>query len=120
MTTRELYTAVINTLNEYGTDSAIDLAVEVSGLVTKLDERNEKRKSADSKEKRESASRRAVVLNSLSDSPIFADTIAETCGLTVGQVRSALSALVRDGLASKAEVKSGKSRKMAYTLHVEA
>lgn len=118
MTTRELYNAVIDTLNEYGTDSAIDLAVEMRGLVSKLDARNEKRKSADSKAKRESASRREVVLSALSETPLFAETIAETHGLSVGQVRSALSALVREGLASKSEVKVDKSRKMAYTLHI--
>lgn len=118
MTTRELYNAVINTLDEYGTDSAIDLAVEMRGLVSKLDARNEKRKSAESKEKRESASRRETVLNSLSETPLFAETIADANGLSVGQVRSALSALVREGKASKMEVKGGKSRKMAYTLHI--
>lgn len=118
MTTRELYNAVISTLNEYGTDNAIDLAVEVKGLVDKMDASNEKRKSADSKEKRETASRRETVRKSLSEVPTFAETIAENNGLSVGQVRSALSVLVREGVASKAEVKVGKSRKMAYTLHI--
>lgn len=118
MTTRELYNAVINTLNEYGTDGAIDLAVEMRGLVSKLDARNEKRKSADSKTKRESASRRETVLGLLSETPVYAESIANDCGLTVGQVRSALSTLVREGKASKTEVKDGKSRKMAYTLSI--
>ena len=120
MTTRELYNAVISTLNEYGTDNAIDLAVEMGTLVSKLDERNAKRKSADSKEKRESASRRESVLGALTETPQYAETISETVGLSVGQVRSALSTLVREGKASKSEVKDGKSRKMAYTLPTEA
>ena len=120
MTTRELYNAVINTLDEYGTDSAIDLAVEMRGLVSKLDARNEKRKSAESKEKRETASRRETVLGLLSETPVFAESIANDSGLSVGQVRSALSTLVREGKASKTEVKDGKSRKMAYSLPTEA
>lgn len=83
-----------------------------------LDARNEKRKSADSKEKRETASRRETVFGLLSETPVFAEVIAENSGLSVGQVRSALSVLVREGKASKSEVKDGKSRKMAYTLHI--
>lgn len=112
MTTREFYLSIIN-----GTvsDETITKATE---MLSALDARNEKRKSAESKEKRETASRRETVLNSLCETPLFAETIAEANGLTVGQVRSALSTLVREGKASKTEVKDGKSRKMAYTLHI--
>lgn len=113
MTTREFYLSVIN-----GTVDA-DSVAKAQELLVALDNRNEKRKSVASKAKRESADRRDVVFAALSDSPIFADTIADDCGLSVGQVRAALSALVRDGKADKVAVKVDKTKKMAYTLHIE-
>jgi len=114
MTIREFYLSIIN-----GNVSDETIA-KANEMLASLDARNEKRKSADSKEKRETASRRETVLGLLSETPVFAESIAENSGLTVGQVRSALSTLVRDGKASKTEVKDGKSRKMAYTLPTEA
>lgn len=117
MTTREFLVSVSAVCNQYDYD---DLAAKASELLASLDARNEKRKSADSKSKRESASRRETVFGLLSETPVFAESIAESSGLTVGQVRSALSTLVREGKASKTEVKDGKSRKMAYTLPTEA
>lgn len=112
MTIREFYLSIIN-----GTVSDETVA-KASEMLSALDARNEKRKSAESKEKRETASRRETVLGLLSETPVFAESIADASGLTVGQVRSALSTLVREGKASKSEVKDGKSRKMAYTLHI--
>ena len=112
MTTREFYQSVISgNVDE-------EVVLKANELLIALDNRNEKRKSVASKAKRESADRRDVVFAALSDSPIFADTIAEDCGLSVGQVRSALSALVRDGKVDKVAVKVDKSKKMAYTLHI--
>ena len=112
MTTREFYQSVISgNVDE-------EVVLKANELLIALDNRNEKRKSVASKAKRESADRRDVVFAALSDSPIFADTIAEDCGLSVGQVRSALSALVRDGKADKVAVKVDKSKKMAYTFHI--
>lgn len=113
MTIREFYLSVIN-----GTGCTEETMQKAREMLEALDARNEKRKSADSKEKRESASRRETVLGLLSETPVFAESIADASGLTVGQVRSALSTLVREGKASKSEVKDGKSRKMAYTLPI--
>lgn len=97
-----------------------DVQTKAKALLDGLDARNAKRKSADSKAKRETASRRTVVLATLSDDcPLLADDIASATGLSVGQVRSALSALVRDGLADKAEIKVGKSRRVVYVTHSE-
>ena len=101
-------------------EEIVSVREKASEMLASLDARNEKRKSADSKEKRETASRRETVLGLLSETPVFAESIADASGLTVGQVRSALSTLVREGKASKSEVKDGKSRKMAYSLHAEA
>lgn len=114
MTIREFYLSIIN-----GTVSDETVA-KASEMLSALDARNEKRKSAESKEKRETASRRETVLGLLSETPVFAESIANDSGLSVGQVRSALSTLVREGKASKTEVKDGKSRKMAYSLPTEA
>lgn len=109
MTNREFYVAILNSnLSE-------DLTSKAQELIDSLDARNEKRKSADSKAKKEVASRKDAVCSSLTSVPQFAETIADQLGLSVGQVRSALSALVRDGIATKAEIKDGKSKKMAYT-----
>ena len=113
MTTREYFQNVLDAHLSAEMDAAS------TELIEKLDARNEKRKSADSKAKRESADRRAAVYAELSASPIFADTIAENIGLSVGQVRAALTALVKDGKADKIAVKADKSKKMAYTLHIE-
>lgn len=113
MTTREYFQTV---LDAHLSDDMDKASVE---LIEKLDARNEKRKSADSKAKRESADRRQAVYAELGASPIFADTIAESTGLSVGQVRSALTALVKDGKADKVAVKVEKTKKMAYTLHFE-
>ena len=115
MTIREFYLSVIN-----GTGCTEETMQKAREMLEALDARNEKRKGADSKGKRESASRRETVLGLLSETPVFAESIADASGLTIGQVRSALSALVREGKASKSEVKDGKSRKMAYALPTEA
>ena len=113
MTYREFLLSVVN-----GTGISEDTMQKARELLVSHDASNAKRKSADSKEKREVRERVALVRGSLSDVPQFADSIAESIGLSVGQVRSALSALVRDGIADKGEVKVGKTRKMAYTLHI--
>jgi predicted Rossmann fold nucleotide-binding protein DprA/Smf involved in DNA uptake len=114
MTNREFYLSVAD-----GVVSA-EVSEKARELLASLDARNEKRKSADSKEKRESALRRQTVLARLTVDAQTADDIVAQCnGLSVGQVRSALSALVRDGYAVKSEVKVDKARKMAYALSAE-
>ena len=113
MTTREYFQTVLNAHLSAEMDAAS------AELIQKLDERNEKRKSADSKAKRESTERRQAVYAALDTTPTFAETIATNIGLSVGQVRAALTALVKDGKADKIAVKADKSKKMAYTLHVE-
>ena len=113
MTTREFYLSVIN-----GTGTSEETMAKARELLEKHDASNDKRKSAESKEKVASRGRRESVLASLTEVPQFADAIADALGITVGQSRSALGTLVREGVADKAEVKVGKTRKMAYTLHI--
>ena len=114
MTIREFYLSVING------DITAESVAKAQELLNGLDQRNEKRKSADSKEKRETAARRQAVMAYLDTNPRFSEDIAEGVNLSVGQVRSALSFLVTNGFATKTAVKmTGHSPKMAYSLHVE-
>ena len=110
MTTREFYLSVIDA---HISDDATTKARE---LLASLDARNEKRKSADSKEKREVRARVESVYHALDASPTLAETVAESIGISVGQARSALTALVRDGRAMKVNVKVDKARRVAYCL----
>ena len=112
LTTREFLNSVISA------NISDDLSAKAQELIDSLDAKNAKRKSSDSKAKKEASARRDLVLASLTSTPVYAEAIAEATNLSVGQVRSALSALVKSELATKSEVKDGKSRKMAYTLKV--
>ena len=112
MTTREFLNCVISA------NISNDMNSKAQSLISALDAKNEKRKSSDSKAKKEASARRELVLASLTSTPVYAEAVAEATNLSVGQVRSALSALVKAELATKSEVKDGKSRKMAYTLKV--
>lgn len=110
MTNREFYVAVANgTIND-------EIITKANDLIAKHDASNEKRKSSESKEKKEVNDRRSIVLSLLSAEPTTVEVIAEQSSLSVGQVRSALTSLVKADLAIKTEVKSGKSRKMNYSL----
>ena len=82
-----------------------------------LDARNEKRKSADSKEKREVAARRESVLQYLTEhkgESFTRDQIAEAIGISGAAVSSACKAL--GDAVTKTEVKIDKARRVVYTL----
>lgn len=82
-----------------------------------LDARNEKRKSADSKEKREAAARRESVLQFLKEhkgESFTRDQVAEAIGISGAAVSSACKALGE--AVNKAEVKIDKARRVVYTL----
>ena len=110
MTIREFYQSVIEA------NISEDTTNKANELLSALDARNEKRKSTDSKEKVAARERVELVRNALGTIPMTADYFAETLGITVGQARSALSTLVKDGIATKVETKIDKSRKMVYSL----
>lgn len=110
MTTREFLNCVISA------NISDDMNSKAQSLISALDAKNEKRKSSDSKAKKEATARREAVHAYLSTTPSFIEPIAYGLKLSEGQVRSALAALVRDGIAVKSEVKDGKSRKMAYSI----
>ena len=109
MTTREYFQTV---LDAHISDDMDKTSAE---LIAKLDARNEKRKSADSKAKRESADRRAIVLDFLksnADDVFTRDDIASATNLTPAQVTAACKAL-GDAIV-KSEVRVDKARKVAY------
>lgn len=122
MTTRELYNATIKTLYEYGTDEAVDLMNEFKAALDKLDARNEKRKSTETKEKREARERQRIVLNYLCDHQgvqYTRDQIAEALGITPAQVTAACKPIVADNTIFKMVSKVGKSRRVTYSYPVE-
>lgn len=110
MTTREYFQTV---LDAHISDEMDAASVQ---LINKLDERNEKRKSADSKAKRETADRRATVLNFLKthEGAFTRDAIAEQTGLTAGQVSAAVKAL--GDAVKKSEVKVDKVKRVVYAI----
>lgn len=112
MTTREFYLAVAEA------QVSEELTTKAQELIASLDAKNEKRKTTETKEKKEAASRRQAVLDFLktAEEPTTRDTIAEALSITPGQATSACSALVRDGLVTKAEAKIDKKSKTVYSI----
>lgn len=112
MTTREYFQAVLDAnISEEMNNASKE-------LIRKLDEKNAKRKSADTKQKRETADRRTAVLEFLKEheGAFVRDAIAEATGLTAGQVSSACTSLIDGGLVVKSKVKIDKAEKVAYSL----
>ena len=113
MTTREYFQTVLDAHISEDMDKA---SVE---LISKLDARNEKRKSSDSKAKRETADRRSAVLDffySHTDTPFTRDAIAEAVNLTPAQVTAACKALILDQMIIRSEAKFDKAKRIVYTM----
>lgn len=112
MTTREYFNAV---LNANISDEMNEASVE---FLSKLDSRNEKRKTAMTKDKAEAINRREAVLSFLKENEgsFTRDQIAEAIGISPSAVTGACTVLVANGLVTKSEVKVEKSRKVAYSL----
>ena len=112
MTIREFYNEVINAnIND-------DLTAKATELVAALDARNEKRKGTESKEKKEAAERRNAVLEFLKshEGAFTRDQISFEIDMDPAKVTGACTALIKDGLVVKSEVKVEKSRKVAYSI----
>ena len=112
MTIREFYNEVINAnINE-------DMTNKASELIAALNARNDKRKSTESKEKKETAERRKVVLEFLKthDGAFTRDQISFEIDMDPSKVTGACTALIKEGLVVKSEVKVEKSRKVAYSI----
>lgn len=112
MTTREYFQTV---LDAHLSD---DMDAASIALLKKLDDRNEKRKSSDTKAKQQTAARRAAVLAFLksNEGQHTRDDIAAGTGLTPGQSQSAALALCGEGLAKKDEVKVDKTKRTVYSI----
>ena len=112
MTNREFYLSIINNTVS---DETINKASE---LLAALDARNEKRKGTESKEKKEAAERREVVLEFLKthEGAFTRDQISFEVDMDPAKVSGACTALVKSGLVTKSEIKVEKSRKMAYSI----
>lgn len=114
MTTREFYTAIINTPAADIDYIREDLIEKANELLASLDRKNEARKSKPSKSSLEAAGRKLTVLSVLSyETYRNRDEVAEEAGCTPGQATAALTALVKEGLAEKIEGK-GKGGKTTY------
>lgn len=111
MTTRDFLNAVISA------SVSDEVTEKATALIASLDNRNEKRKTSPKavKSAEDVVARREQVFANLGfDTLQTAEQIAEMTGFTVGQVRSALSVLVRDGKVTKDTVKVDKSKRVAY------
>ena len=112
MTIREFYNEVINA------NVSEDMTNKATELLAALDARNEKRKGTESKEKKEAAERREVVLEFLKthEGSFTRDQISFEVDMDPAKVSGACTALVKSGLVTKSEIKVEKSRKMAYSI----
>lgn len=111
MTIREFYQAVIEAnIND-------ELTTKATELTAALDARNEKRKGAETKEKKETAERRAAVLTFLQshEGAWTRDQIAFEIDMEPAKVSGACKGLIDAGLVEKSEVKVEKARKIAYS-----
>ena len=113
MTTREFYQAITEA------DLNPEMTAKAMELIQAMDARNEKRKSTESKEKKEAAARRQSVLDFLQKHPgetFTRDAVAEALTFTPGQVTAACKTLLEAEAIIKAEAKIDKSRKVVYSI----
>lgn len=113
MTIREFYLSVIN-----GTGCTEETMQKARELLEKHDASNEKRKDTESKEKKEAAERRNAVLAFLKthEGAFTRDQISFEIGMNPAKVTGACTALIKEGLVTRSEVKVEKSRKVAYSI----
>ena len=106
MTNREFYNAVINAnLNEEMTSFATE-------AIAKLDARNAKRASTESKTQRENKPIIEAISRVLTDEPMLASKIAELCGISTAKA-SALAKKVEGVSVTDVKVK-GKGTQKGY------
>lgn len=125
MTTRELYNATIKTLNEYGTDEAVDLMNEFEALLSKMDAQSTARRAKQAEKAAEKQAAKAPIRDALlevmgdAEEPKTASMLIEEAGLadTVkpASVPSLLRPLIEAGLVLKVDVKvTGKGTQRGY------
>ena len=125
MTTRELYTATIKALHEYGTDEAVDLKVEFEALLSKMDTQAETRRAKAQEKAAEKQAEKAPIRDALlevmgdAENPKTASMLIEEAGLTdtvkPASVPSLMRPLVEAGIVLKVDVKiTGKGTQRGY------
>lgn len=116
MTTREYFTAVLNAhISE-------ELDAVSTEFIARLDAKNAKRKTTDTKDKREARERKQAVLDFLcghQGEQFTRDQIAEAVGITPAQVTAACKVLAADDTITKGETKVDKARRVVYSYPVE-
>lgn len=112
MNTRDFLTAVAS--NQV-TD---EITAKAAELLAALDAKNAKRRTTETKEKKEAAARRDLVLNFLKthEGAFTRDDIAAETGLTPTAVTGACTKLVEGGKVEKTSTKVDKKSKVAYCL----
>ena len=116
MTTREYFQAVLDAHISADMDEASRI------LIDKLDARNAKRKTTETKEQKAAKERVQAVLTFLCDhqgESFTRDAIAKAIKATPSQVTAACKGLVADSTIIKAEAKIAKGRKVVYTYPTE-
>ena len=111
MTTREFYQAVID---GNITEDTLSKAQE---LIAALDAKNAKRKTTPTKDQREAAIRKQMVIDFFydhQDEVFVRDQIADALGITPAQVTAACKPLIAENIVVKSEAKIGGSRKVVY------
>ena len=111
MTTREFLVAVADS------DVGEELITKAQELISALDAKNAKRKATPTKDQREAAARKQMVVDFFydhQDTPFTRDQIAETLGITPAQVTAACKPLIAENMVVKSEAKIGKTRKVVY------
>ena len=109
MTTREYFQAVLDAHISDDMDEASRI------LIGKLDAKNAHRKETPTKEQKEAAARRGLVLGFFQEHPdeVFTrDQIAAAVGMTPAQVTAACKSLGDDIIKSEAKIE--KSRRVVY------
>ena len=125
MTNRELYNATIKTLNEYGTDEAVDLMNEFEALLSKMDSQAEGRRAKQAEKAAEKQAAKAPLRDALLEvmgdvnEPKTASMLIEEAGLSdsvkPASVPSLLRPLVECGMVLKVDVKiPGKGTQRGY------
>lgn len=111
MTTREYFQTVL--------DAHISDEMDAASrqLIQKLDDKNAKRKTTETKEKREASARRGLVLGFFQSHPdeVFTrDAIAEAVKVSPAQVTAACKMLLAEDSITKSEAKIDKARRVVY------
>lgn len=125
MTTRELYTATIKALYEYGTDEAVDLKAEFEALLEKMDAQGEARRAKQAEKAAEKQAAKAPIRDALlevmgdAETPKTASMLIEDAGLVESvkpaSVPSLMRPLVEAGIVGKVDVKiPGKGTQRGY------